>query len=360
MYRKLSVLFLALILLFLLSGCPGNGAAPDGVITEDDITTTTTWTEGTVYVIGENGIYVSATLIIEAGTIVKFSGTGSGLTLSSGGTIVANGIAAAPVVFTSYKDDTQGGDTNGDGDATSPARADWERILTNGENGSTFDYCEFYYGGNSTNSATLEIDTGSVATVTNCLFVNNSGNDSSGWYGALDATTAGAGTVIADNIFYNNIRPLSISTAFDLDDSNTFHNPDDATQTNQFNGIPAYDNMDQKDHLSWAETEVAYIIDDNDWYIDTSDTLTLADNVVIKFRSGGELTVNDGVGAVINYEGTGVAFTSYKDDAWKGDTNGDGTATSATAGDWEGIYDNSAVTPPYYFTWSSIHYDATH
>ena len=359
MYRKLPILFLALMLLFLLSGCPGNSPGTlDSTITEANITTPTTWTEGTVYLIAENGIYVSSTLVIEAGTIVKFMGTGSGLTLSSGGTIVANGIAAAPVVFTSYKDDTQGGDTNGDGDATSPARADWERILTNGENGSTFDYCEFYYGGNSTNSATLEIDTGSVATVTNCLFVNNSGNDSTGWYGALDATTAGAGTVITGNVFYNNIRPLSISTAFDLDDSNIFHNPDDTTQTNQFNGIPAYDNHDQKQNLSWAETEVAYIIDDNDWWIASGDTLALADNVVIKFRSAGALRLNDGSGALINYNGTGVAFTSYKDDAWKGDTNGDGAATSGTVGDWEGIYDNSWTIPsPYYYTWGNIYFD---
>jgi len=56
--------------------------------------------------------------------------------------------------------------------------------------------------------------------------------------------------------------------------------------------------------------------------------------------------------------GSNVAFTSYKDDALKGDTNGDGSATNPNLGDWVGIYDDSMITPdPYYFTWSNIYYD---
>lgn len=44
------------------------------------------------------------------------------------GTLEVEGTASNRVVFTSIKDDTYGGDTNGDDDATSPAPGDWDSI----------------------------------------------------------------------------------------------------------------------------------------------------------------------------------------------------------------------------------------
>ena len=102
-----------------------------------------------------------------------------------------------------------------------------------------------------------------------------------------------------------------------------------------------------------------FLIDDGDFWVNHSASLTLANNVVLKFRPHSIMLLADGADAIVNRNGQGVFFTSYKDDSHKGDTNGDGSASSPRDGDWGGIYDDSGVTPmPYFFTWSNILYDS--
>ncbi len=323
------------------------------VIIENDIDQPETWYGGKIYVIKAWDFYVNNTLTIQPGTIIKFHPTeGPDLTLGGSGTIIAQGTSSDPIIFTSYKDDLSGGDTNKDGSATQPAKEDWGAVNTNGLNGSIFEYCHFFYGGSSTYTYTLAIEAGSRATVRNCLFVNNNGSyDGSG---ALDASSAGSGTVIQNNTFYNNIRPLAISTNFNVDNSNTFHNPANTSQINQYNGIFVY-----TDHItsarSWAETEVPFVINDNDWWINNTGTLILASGVILKFKPGSYIVMQGGTGSISNYNATGVYFTSYKDDAHGGDTNGDGSATSPGNGDWGGIYNDMSST---YMNWTNILYDS--
>lgn len=368
-------LFIAMLLLPLLIGfvgCsdddpaspPGGGGGGGGggsnvVTITENITSPRTFSGDSVYVIRKYDFYVESTLTIQPGTVVKFHPSdGPYCMLGGSGVINAVGTSSEPIVFTSWRDDAHGGDTNGDGAGSTPAPRDWGEINTNGENGSTFSYCHFYYGGNVGYHATLTLY-GNNITVTHCLFAFNDGSYASaaGDVGVLDASDAGSGTVIRNNVFYANVRPMSISTEFDLDNSNTFHNPDNTSQRNVYNGIFVDTIEDIDSHITWSETEVAFVIDDNDFWIESSYTLTLANNVVLKFKSDSVMLLADGASALVNRDGPGVYFTSYRHDDHKGDTNGDGNATTAAPGDWIGIYDDSMSIPsPYYFLWPNILY----
>ena len=82
-----------------------------------------------------------AKLTLQPGTILKFN---SGCSLTVNGTLDAKGTRAAPIVFTSLKDDEHGGDTNGDGDKTYAQGGDWEYISVSGT--ANLKYCKAMYG----------------------------------------------------------------------------------------------------------------------------------------------------------------------------------------------------------------------
>ncbi|MCC7202529.1 MAG: right-handed parallel beta-helix repeat-containing protein, partial [Nitrospirae bacterium] len=121
------------------------------------ISTDTTWTlSGSPYVVTSSVQFYGTTstpitLTIQPGVVVKFQ-TGTYLQIANGtsypASLNAAGMAEAPIVFTSYKDDTAGGDTNGDGSATTPAPGNWNYIyLYQGSGSSVLDHTEVRYGG---------------------------------------------------------------------------------------------------------------------------------------------------------------------------------------------------------------------
>jgi len=88
-----------------------------------------------------------ATVSIPPGEVIKLT---SGL-IKNQGTLIADGMAKSPVVFTSFKDDEYGGDLNKDGFISAPAPGDWYMVSVNGQNANDgvvqLDHCLFRYGG---------------------------------------------------------------------------------------------------------------------------------------------------------------------------------------------------------------------
>lgn len=120
----------------ILGSGPAAAAAGPTRIGSLDITQDTTWgPDGSPYVItGQVRVKPGGTLTVLPGTVVKFMpGYPSGSTNGSellvyGGQLVADGTPSAPVVFTSGLDGSVGGDSNGDGEASSPKRGDWKAV----------------------------------------------------------------------------------------------------------------------------------------------------------------------------------------------------------------------------------------
>jgi len=134
-----------------------------------DITTPTTWTKENGPYIVQTHAFVRAPLTIEAGTIVKFSGSLSALAIKDN--FIVNGTRAEPVFFTSNNDDSAGGDTNGN--QTLPRTGDWSGLNFNPANDKKLDvrYAKVRYSsfGISIYSSAFFKN----RTVKNCEFKNN-------------------------------------------------------------------------------------------------------------------------------------------------------------------------------------------
>lgn len=137
----------------------------------ESITEDTTWgPQGSPYVLdGSITVRDDVSLTILPGTVVK--ATDGDTQLFVRGQLLALGEPGKRVVFTSLKDDSVGGDTNGDGDASTPAPGDWLQILIQPDSQdktvpmSVIDYADIRYGGHRISTGGLCNDTATVSVV---------------------------------------------------------------------------------------------------------------------------------------------------------------------------------------------------
>lgn len=129
----------------------GNGV--NGVVTNGLLGADYTFDSNLPYVIDTSvQLLPGKTFGVQPGTV--FKGLARSAYLEVGGTFNLVGSEASPVVFTSLKDDSYGGDTNGDGSSSTPAPGDWLNIHFNQmATSSTVRHAIIRYGGNFWNAA---------------------------------------------------------------------------------------------------------------------------------------------------------------------------------------------------------------
>ncbi|WP_197231366.1 right-handed parallel beta-helix repeat-containing protein [Novipirellula artificiosorum] len=261
---------------------------------------------------------VGMSLEIGAGQIVKPSNANAELHVN--GSLAINGTEAAPVVFTSFADDTRGGDTNGDGDTSAPAPGNWARIQMLDESaGNTLNYFEAHYGGYYYGH-TLR------AAATDLAISNSTFTTSQSGAVRLEATDA----ILNSNAFLDN---GDAAVSMDLSS-----NPDIDGVTlsgNRINGLQVNGGSLTKD-LVWDDPDIVYWLD-NDIFVPVGMSLEIGAGQIVKPSNANvELHVNGSL-AINGTEAAPVVFTSFADDSRGGDTNGDGDASAPAPGNWARI-----------------------
>jgi len=303
------------------------------------------------YVIsGEYIVPSSATLEIEPGVVLKFDTDSS---LKVNGALSAEGTSGEPIVFTSLHDDDCGitggcGDTNGT--TTLASAGNWKSIyIASPTASSVISHAIVRYGGAiapfgdyATNIWIKNSDT----------IIRDSTIEYSEAYG-IKVDGAGGGTIASNVIRENGMAGLYIYVTSNLAvESNTFTGNSTAAldvlssyptfsgntaDGNGINGIQMKLVLD-RDYTFTANLPY-YMIEDA--IIMPGNTLTISAGTILKFDPGTTFTVR---GTLIA-NGTSVApiiFTSLYDDdcgitGGCGDTNGDGSASTPVAGDWQNI-----------------------
>jgi len=387
-------------LVFFYGVCPCTSSAATNV--SGTIGSNTTWTvANSPYVVtGNLKLNNGVTLTIEPGVIVKFQ---NGTHFEIDGKLLADGTNTEKIIFTSYSDDSYGGDTNGDGPSSgSPGQWGGINFDENSDDTSRISHAVIRYAGSWSHaesslyieysSPTVEdtvIEKGSASGVrlysstsggwkalphldrvtvrehgSHGVLVEGSNNqwgarfadgeisDNGGWgvysegrneylrvYGTVFDGNQLAFRGRVESIFNPNFTPNTFSNhdiprlalfAYDMSESCHVYLPSGINQIRFLDQTRINGGVT----LSFASGLPPVSFHDHMW-VKNGALLDIGSDNIFKFTNGSHVEI-DGKFSV-NGTSTGkVVLTSYSDDSYGGDTNGDGPS-SGSPGQWGGI-----------------------
>jgi parallel beta-helix repeat protein len=186
----------------------------------------TTWQNDWTYYITQNTfnptliVNPGISLTIEPGTVIKF---GLDAALSVGGSINAIGTSDQPITFTEIRDDTAGGDSNGDFSATQPSPGLWRGIDIGDNANAAMHHARIRYAGRNSTPAVTKTGAGSFELTSSEI----TDNDSSAL--KLDQTEEDisiVGCLLEDNNWYG-IEATGTLGVLSFDDNDIAGNQND-------------------------------------------------------------------------------------------------------------------------------------
>ncbi len=173
--------------------CTTQGCSGENILS-GTIGSSTTWTHDLSPYIVTSTVTISSSVkvTVEPGVVIKFKDSTA---LIVNGELDIKGTSSTLTYFTSYHDDSVGGDMNGDGSTTNATSGDWGHIKINSGASTTLSGAVVRYGGGDASSSANVWNNGGT------LNVSSSDVSLSGYYGFR---INGGATAIRDSIIRDN------------------------------------------------------------------------------------------------------------------------------------------------------------